>query len=120
MAGCVRLDGRLTMNQQATRLVRNASTAVIWPLVGMLGGLFVGGLRAWGSGLHEFAQIGCVIRWSVTGFFMGLALVILLALPIYRQDKLTIRRTMAVFVVAGVLTWFFTRILSEAIGFEGF
>jgi hypothetical protein len=108
------------MNQQATRLARNASTAVIWPIVGLLGGLFIGGLRARSRGSDPFAQIACVIRWGVTGFFAGLALVVLLVFVAQRQNQVTIRKLMVLVVMIGMLAWFFGRVFFEAIGFEGF
>jgi hypothetical protein len=108
------------MNQQATNLARNASTAVIFPIGGMLGGLFVGMMRASGGGLDEFAQIARVVKWGVTGFFAGLALVVLLSFNSRRQNLVSMRRLMALVVVAGLLAWFFARILFGLIGYEGF
>jgi hypothetical protein len=108
------------MNQRPTRLARDASTAVIVPIAGLLGGLCVGGLRAWGRWPDEFAQIARVVKWGVTGFFAGLALVVLMAFLGRRQTQVSIRHVVALDVVVGVLAWFFARILSGAIGYEGF
>ena len=115
-----RLDKSAVMNQRATDLARNASTAVIWPIAGLLGGLFVGGLRAWGRGPDAFAQIACMVKWGVIGFFAGLALAVLLAFPLLRQNQISIRRLIVLVLVAGVVTWFFARILNGVIGYEGF
>jgi hypothetical protein len=108
------------MNQQATKLARNASTTVIFPIAGMLGGLFVGGLRASGRGLDELAQIARVVKWGATGFFAGLAFVVLLSFSSRQQSIVSIRRLMVLVVVAGLLAWFFARILFGVIGYEGF
>jgi hypothetical protein len=99
---------------------RSASAAVIVPIAGMLGGLFVGGFRARSVGLDEFAKLACVIKWGITGFFAGLALVLLLAFSLRREDVVSIRRLMALVVVAGLIAWFFARILFGVIGFAGF
>jgi hypothetical protein len=108
------------VNQQAPNLARNASTAVMVPIAGLLGGLFVGTLRARGWVPDQFAQIACVVKWAVTGFFAGLAFVVLLAFPFRHQQMVSIRKLMFLVVVAGVLAWFFARILFGAIGYEGF
>jgi hypothetical protein len=108
------------MNQQATHLARSTTTAFIIPIAGLLGGLFVGVLRANGRGLEELVQIARVVKWGVTGFFAGLALVVLLAFNSRRQNLVSMRRLMALVVVAGLLAWFFARILFGLIGYEGF
>jgi hypothetical protein len=54
------------------------------------------------------------------GFFASLALAVLMAFTSRRQDQVSMRKLMALVVVAGVLTWFFARILSEVIGYQGF
>ncbi len=110
------------MDRQDIKLdvMRSASAAVIAPIAGMLGGLFVGAFRARTFGPDQFAQLACVIKWGVTGFFAGLALVLLLALSVRRQDVVSIRRLMATVVVAGLVAWFFARVLFDAIGYQGF
>ena len=108
------------MNQQATRLARNASTAVLFPIIGMLGGLFVGGLRASARGAGEIDQIAFVVKWGVTGFFAGLAFVVLLAFSSRRESLTSMRKLLILAIVAGLLTWFFARIFSGVIGNEGF
>jgi hypothetical protein len=99
---------------------RSASAAVIVPIAGLLGGLFVGALRARSQGPDELAKIACVIKWGITGFFAGLALVLLLALSLRRQDVVSIRRLMALVIIADLIAWFFARIVSGAIKFGGF
>jgi hypothetical protein len=108
------------MNERATKLARNASTAVVYPIVGMLGGLFVGGLRARVRGAGEIDQIAFVVKWGITGFFAGLALVVLLASSSRGENIVSMRRLMVLVVVAGLLTWFFARIFAGVIGNEGF
>jgi hypothetical protein len=99
---------------------RNASTAVIAPIAGMLGGLVVGGVRTWIRGLADLELLSCVIKWGVTGFFAGLGLVLLMALQLRRTDVISIRRLMALVAIAGIVAWFFARVFFGAIGYEGF
>ena len=99
---------------------RSAATAVIVPIAGMLGGMFVGVFRARGLGLDEFAQIARVVKWGITGFFAGLALVVLLALQLRREDVVSTRRLMALIALAALIAWFFAHVLFGAIGYEGF
>ncbi len=61
-----------------------------------------------------------MVKWGVTGFFGGLALVLLLALQLRREDVISIRRLMALVVVAALIAWFFSRVLFGLIGYEGF
>ena len=99
---------------------RNASSVVIIPIAGLLGGLFAGGLRAKGRGPDEFAQIACVVKWGITGFFAGLALVVLMAFASRGQNLISIRKLMALAVVAAVLAWFFARVLTAVLGDGGY
>ncbi len=108
------------MNQQAPNLARNASTTVMLPIAGLLGGLFVGTMRARGWAPDQFAQIACVVKWAVTGFFAGLAFVVLLAFASRHPQTVSVRKLMVLVVVAGVLAWFFARVLFGVIGYEGF
>jgi hypothetical protein len=108
------------VDRPAWSFARSASGAVMFPIAGLLGGLFIGGLRAWGRGPNEFAQIACMVQWAVTGFFAGLALVMLLAFASRREDWISTRRLLALVVVAAVLAWFFARVLTAALGDGGY
>jgi hypothetical protein len=108
------------VNRPAWALARNASSAVIFPIAGLLGGLFAGGLRAKGLGPDEFAQIACVVKWGMTGFFAGLAFIVLLAFASRRQNLISMRKLMVLVVVAGVLAWFFARVLTAVLGDGGY
>ena len=67
-----------------------------------------------------FAQIACVVKWAVTGFFAGLAFVVLLAFASRHPQTVSVRKLMVLVIVAGVLAWFFARVLFGVIGYEGF
>ncbi len=108
------------MDQPATKLVRTASGTVIFPIAGLLGGLFVGALRASTKGPDELAKLLCAIKWSTAGFFLGLFVIVLLSLNLGGKNIVSVRRLMAVIAIAGLLSWYITRILFGVIGFEGF
>ena len=108
------------MDQPATNLVRSASAAVIFPIAGLLGGLFVAALRASTKGPDEIAKILCAIKWGTAGFFLGLFLIVLLSLNLGGKTIVSVRRLMAFIAIAGLLSWYITRILFAVIGFEGF
>ena len=108
------------MNQEATKLVKSASAAVIFPIGGMLGGLLIGSLRASSKGPDEMAQIACVIKWSIAGFFAGLVLILFLAIDLRGKNIVSIRRLIVIILIAGLISWYVTPILFGAIGYEGF
>jgi hypothetical protein len=110
------------MDQQGIKLgmMRSASAAVIVPIAGLLSGLLIGAYRARAFGPDPFAEIACVVKWGITGFFAGLGLIILLAFSLRRQDVVSIRRLTALVLVAGLVAWFFSRVLFGAIGYNGF
>ena len=86
---------RWTRREIKLDATRNAAAAVILPIAGMLGGLAIGAFRARGpAGVAELTPLLCAIKWGITGFFAGLALVVLLALQLRRQDVISIRRLM--------------------------
>ncbi|MHB1558785.1 MAG: hypothetical protein ACYC61_15130 [Isosphaeraceae bacterium] len=100
-------------------LGRSASAAVFVPIVGLIGGLIVGVMSSRGAGLTDLAMLSRVIKWSVTGFFTGLGLVLLLAVPLCRRDVISVRRLMVLVVVAALVAWYVSRVLFGVIGQEG-
>jgi hypothetical protein len=108
------------MARQESNLARDASTAVLAPIGGLVVGLIVGGIRARALRPNEIAQLVCVTKWAVTGSFAGLALVVLLACTSRMSGPVSVRRLMVFVAVAGALAWFFARVLFGAIGYGGF
>jgi hypothetical protein len=90
---------------------------ILFPIAGMLGGLLLG--ATWVSfqrGPDELTGLYLVLRWGVTGFFLGLAVVVLWALNLRWADVVSIRRLMVLAVIAGFLAWYFGRILFGVMG----
>jgi hypothetical protein len=105
------------MERDNPRLVGTASALVILPILGLLGGLVLGAIGASIGGVGEFPGLMLTIRWGVTGFFLGLALVVVLSVSLRRKGLFSIRGLMVLVVVAAVLSWFFARILFGALGY---
>jgi hypothetical protein len=90
---------------------------VLFPVAGMLGGLILGRIRtSMQPATDQIAGLHLVLRWGVTGFFLGLALVVLLSLGLGRKDVVSLRRLMVLVAIAGLLTWYFAKILFGVIG----
>jgi hypothetical protein len=113
-------DRSVVMDQPATKLARNASAAILFPIAGLLGGIFVGTLRATTKGPDELRKILCALKWGTAGFFLGLFLIVLLSLNLRGKNIVSVRRLMAFIAIAGLLSWYLTRILFGVIGSEGF
>jgi hypothetical protein len=105
------------MDRDDSNLARAASTMAVWPILGMLGGLVLGAIAASLGRADEIASLSATIRWGVTGFFLGLALVVLLSLSLKRKDIISLRRLMVLIVIAGLLSWFFAKVLFGVIGY---
>ncbi len=93
---------------------------VLWPIAGLIGGLFVGAIRAKIAYPDVFQALECVVKWGVTGSFAGMLFVVLLVFRGRRGEQLTIGRLMGIVAVSGLVTWFAARVLLGAIGSGGF
>ena len=62
------------------------------------------------AGVAGLAPLLRAIKWGLTGFFAGLAIVVLLAVQLRRQDVISIRRLMVLVLVTALIAWFFGRI----------
>ena len=98
-------------------LVGRASALVILPILGLLGGLVLGAIGSSIGGLDEITGLMFTIRWGVTGFFLGLALVVVLSVSLRRKDLFSIRGLMVLVAILAVLSWFFARILFGVLGY---
>jgi hypothetical protein len=105
------------MERENPRFVERASALVVLPILGLLGGLGLGAIAASIAGVGEITGLVLTIRWGVTGFFLGLALVVVLSVSLRRKDLVSIRGLMVLVVLASVLSWFFTRILFGVLGY---
>jgi hypothetical protein len=104
------------MERDHPNLVRTASAMAIWPILGLLGGLVLGSVKASLQRAFELDGLVMTIRWGVTGFFLGLAVVLLLSLSLRRKDLISLRRLMALVAIAALLSWYFAKVLFGVIG----
>jgi hypothetical protein len=107
----------VTMDHAEPKLSRSASAKAVFPIVGMLGGLLLGTVWAKVSRADELAAVHCVTRWAVTGFFVGLILVVFGALKLGRKDIISVRRLMLLAVIATLLCWYVVKILFDVLGY---
>src|SRR5262245_32779507 len=100
----VRLHGSNALDDDKPKLVRTASALILFPIIGLLGGLILSAIwTSYRRGRDEFADLYLVLRWGVTGFFVGLALVVVLSLGLKGKDVVSLRRLMVLAVIAGLL-----------------
>ncbi len=57
------------------------------------------------------------LRLGVTGFFLGLSLIVLISFSVRGKDIVSLRRLMVLVALAGFFSWYFARILFEVIGY---
>ncbi|MFO0952136.1 MAG: hypothetical protein U0835_13500 [Isosphaeraceae bacterium] len=104
------------MPDDAARLARTASAQAVWPIVGMAAGLAVGAAEASLVKADEITGLILTARWGVTGFFLGLALIVLLSVGPGRRRPVSVRRMTGLVAIAAALSWFFARVLFALIG----
>jgi hypothetical protein len=100
------------MDRPLSNLESDASTRVLLPILGLLGGLGFGILRAWLSGASELRAVAVVVVGGIVGSILGMSAVIA---TVYRIDKGKIRslKSLAFLVlVAAVVLWFALTLLS--------
>jgi hypothetical protein len=105
------------MERDNPRLVGTASALIILPILGLLGGLVLGAIGVSIGGLDEITGLVFTIRWGVTGFFLGLGLVVVLSVSLRRKDLFSVRGLMVLVAVMAVVSWFFARILFAVLGY---
>jgi hypothetical protein len=101
------------MDEHDSPLEASASFRVLFPVLGMLGGLLAGALRAWlGSG-DPVASVGLVIAGGLVGSTLGMAAVLATAYPIRRVDLTSLRGLLILGVISAFVTWFVLGMLRD-------
>jgi hypothetical protein len=96
------------MDRQVPHLESDASLRVMLPILGLLGGLGLGALRAWLAGAAEIGAVALVVSGGIIGSALGMSAVLLCA---YRLGQARIRslKSFALLVlvlVAALALWF--------------
>ena len=105
------------MDRFGPLLQRNASAQAILPIGGLLTGLLLGAIWANFLRMDEITSVIHTLRFGVTGFFLGLSLILLIAFNVKGRDIVSLRRMMVLVAIAGFLSWYSARILFQVIGY---
>jgi hypothetical protein len=97
------------------KLTQNVSLMAIFPIGGMMGGLVLSYLWARHRIPDEIQRLAHIVRWGVLGFFLGLALAVLMLL--HGRGTISVRALMGLVVIAAVLCWWMVAILFGALGY---
>jgi hypothetical protein len=100
------MAGGKVMNWNASHLKSDASRKVLWPILGLLGGLFVGALRSWIGGVDELAAVSLVIAGGIVGSALGMAVVLAALYPLRTYDPGSLKGLMTLVLVASIILWF--------------
>ncbi len=92
------------LEDRGPRLLGNAAGVVIITIVGLLGGLAFGVLRAWLLRRDELENLALVVTAGFFGSVFGLGLAIVLAV-LDRGSFRSLKKTMAVVAVTAVVLW---------------
>jgi hypothetical protein len=102
------------MERNETGLGRNAVLLVLLPIVGLLGGLLVGAIRARIQRADEFAQLALVIQNGFLGSVFGAATAVAFAV-LERKNLTSLQRMVGVIAVAAVLLWAVVTLLRDLV-----
>jgi hypothetical protein len=103
------------MEPAESKLLRSVSIVAILPIGGMIGCLILSALWARRHIPDEILRLAYVVRWGVQGFFVGIAIGVLLLL--HGRGTLSVKRLMALVAVAAFLCWWMVAILFRVLGY---
>ncbi len=94
------------MDRHESHLESSASQKVLWPVLGMLGGLLLGGLRAWVGGGDELAATFLVIAGGLIGSVLGMTAILAMSYRFRKTDLNSVKGLMTIVLVAALVLWF--------------
>ncbi|MGC8640302.1 MAG: hypothetical protein ACP5XB_10550 [Isosphaeraceae bacterium] len=94
------------MNGDRSYLGADASRKVLWPILGLLAGLLMGGLRSWLAGVDELAALSLVIAGGVVGSALGMVIVLAQLFPPRNHDLGSLKGLMSLVLAATLILWF--------------
>jgi hypothetical protein len=103
------------LEKPESRLAQNASALAIFPILGLLGGILFGLIRAGISGSDAFAKLQLATNGGFLGTIFGTALAVLVAF-LDRKSLFSLRRMMTLILVAAVLLGAVIILLRDLIG----
>jgi hypothetical protein len=106
------------MDPEGSRPEESAPRKVLLPVLGLLGGLLVGGVRAWLWSGDPIRTAGLVIAGGLVGSTLGMAAVLATAYPLRRWNLSSLRGLLILGLIAAVVTWFVLVMLRVPLGRE--
>jgi hypothetical protein len=103
----------MTMNRNLSHLDSEASWKTLWPILGMLGGLSLGGLLAWAGSSGELTTIALVIAGGITGSGLGMGAILAVSYRLQKGDLTSLKGLMTIVLVAAIVLWFILTFLSD-------
>jgi hypothetical protein len=94
------------MEPDDSSLQRNASFKVLLPIVGLLGGLVLGAIRAWVFTSDPLQILTLIISGGFVGSTLGMAAVLATAYPLCRRNLSSLRGLLIMALIAAFVTWF--------------
>jgi hypothetical protein len=92
------------MDNAEPRLLRNAWAIVLFPILGMAGGLLAGIVTTWVRRFDEFVAIELIVRWGFLGSLFGAATAVMAAF-LARRNISTVKRLSVVIVAGAIVAW---------------
>ncbi len=92
------------MERPSSSLTRNASLLIIFPIVGMMGGIVWGVIPVWVWGGDPFYQVKSIVVGGFVGSVLGAATAVLIAV-LERGSITSLKKLMAIILVASVVFW---------------
>jgi hypothetical protein len=99
--------------ESTVNLESDASTKVLWPVLGLFSGLLLGWLRAWISGASELALIALVISGGMVGSGLGMAAVFMTLYPVRTLKAPMLKGLMVLVLLAALVLWWILRGLAD-------
>jgi hypothetical protein len=110
-----RLPGTMLMDRPQSRLARSASALALFPILGLLGGILLGVIRAYIWRGDELMNLGLTVQSAVLGSLYGTAVAVIFAV-LERKNLTSIKRMMAIILVVAVVIWAVVTVLRDLFG----
>jgi hypothetical protein len=94
------------MDRQVRHLESNASLRVLLPILGLIGGLGLGALRAWLAGAAELGAVALVVSGGIIGSALGMSAVLLCAYRVGQLELRSLKSLTILVLIAALVLWF--------------
>lgn len=94
------------MDRQVPHLESDASLRVLLPILGLLGGLGLGVLRAWLAGAADIGAVALVVSGGIIGSALGMSAVLLCACRLGQARLRSLKSLALLVLVAALVLWF--------------